>query len=177
MISQLIGCQSNDYHDIMISQLIRWLLWHHDLFECQGTFSMYLKMIEIGQACIYVCTVSHSNSKTGQTDLHSVSCLHFKFWESTCLTLTGRLTKKNKKNTRAYTYAPLQKERWPNGSSTQSGLLPANVSTQTGALPQPRELAWNWELWGVPLYLQEAFEDPTLQRAPPFLTGTFNWHH
>ena len=24
---------------------------------------------------------------------------------------------------------------------------------------------------GVPLYLQEAFEDPTLQRAPPFLTG------
>ena len=25
---------------------------------------------------------------------------------------------------------------------------------------------------GVPPYLQEAFEDPTLQRAPPFLTGT-----
>ena len=25
---------------------------------------------------------------------------------------------------------------------------------------------------GVPLYLQEAFEEPTLQRAPPFLTGT-----
>src|SRR4029434_9548908 len=25
---------------------------------------------------------------------------------------------------------------------------------------------------GVPLYLQEAFEDPTLQRAPPLLTGT-----
>ena len=24
----------------------------------------------------------------------------------------------------------------------------------------------------VPLYLQKAFEDPTLQRAPPFLTGT-----
>src|SRR4029434_3949570 len=24
----------------------------------------------------------------------------------------------------------------------------------------------------VPLYLQEAFEDPTLQREPPFLTGT-----
>ena len=24
----------------------------------------------------------------------------------------------------------------------------------------------------LPLYLQEAFEDPTLQRAPPLLTGT-----
>src|SRR4029434_5119942 len=29
---------------------------------------------------------------------------------------------------------------------------------------------------GVPLYLQEAFEDPTLQRAPPFLTGTLTSH-
>src|SRR4029434_10534413 len=29
-----------------------------------------------------------------------------------------------------------------------------------------------WWSRGVPLYLQEAFEDPTLQRAPPFLTGT-----
>src|SRR4029434_705033 len=32
--------------------------------------------------------------------------------------------------------------------------------------------AYHYQSRGVPLYLQEAFEDPTLQRAPPFL----NWH-
>src|SRR4029434_10409343 len=32
--------------------------------------------------------------------------------------------------------------------------------------------AYYYQSRGVPLYLQEAFEDPTLQRAPPLLTGT-----
>ena len=34
------------------------------------------------------------------------------------------------------------------------------------------EEPYDYQSRGVPLYLQEAFEDPTLQSAPPFLTGT-----
>ena len=63
-------------------------------------------------------------------------------------------------------------------SSSERRLALLSVQTRQSRLFSfvvPRwwnELPSTTRAGGVPPYLQEAFEDPTLQRAPPFLTGT-----